>query len=115
MSLKAAYRPAAAVQVDDKRRAPGDGAIQTRRDLADPQLAHRMHLRPARALPGALRDPFTHRSHIEPGQRRRHLRHKRGQLLIGKQSRHAPMLPTRAFQDPALEGQPLDAPERRRS
>ena len=58
-----------------------------------PQLPHGL-ASPARAnAPRALRDPLAHHSHIELRKRRRRLRHKRGQLLVGKWSRHGAMLP----------------------
>ena len=70
------------MQVDDKRYAPGGGAVHPCRERADPQFVHRLHLRPARALARALRDPLAYRGHIELGERRRRLRHKRGQLVV---------------------------------
>jgi hypothetical protein len=33
-------------------------------------------------VPSWLRDPLAHRGHIELGERRRRLRHKRGQLVV---------------------------------
>ena len=71
------------------RAAPGGGAVHPCRERTDPQLVHRLHLRPARALPRAPRDPLTYRGHIQLGERRRRLRRKRGQLLVGKRSGHA--------------------------
>jgi hypothetical protein len=81
------------MQVDDQRRGSGDGAVQSRWKLADPQLTQSLHLRPPRTGPRPLCDPLAHRSHIEPGKRGRRLTHIRGQLLVGKRSRHAAMLP----------------------
>jgi hypothetical protein len=43
-----------------------------------------------------VRDPLAHRGHLDLGERRRRLRHKRGQLVVGKRSGHAEMLPPRS-------------------
>jgi hypothetical protein len=105
VGFQAANRPAAAVQVNDKRRAAGDGAVQPRRYLADPQLADRVHLRPARALPGPLIGSLPHRRHVARGERR-HLSHESGQLLVSEWSQHAAMLPPRPSREPLPEGRP---------